>query len=266
MTGDRVVLSSLSAAMGGGFTAIADTSAAMATSGTTDQHRLIGGVAVMLHVERLGLDLPLRATGDADFGVPPHVLRRPDLVDAIHALGYQEVAGNRWERRIDDRRVAAVDLLIPTYRSRARDTVTVGSIVTTEVPGLAEALRRPAVSIDVELRLTDGETLSTSVVLPDAVGMLALKTLVRTVRTEERDVGDLWRCLEIAAAEGVEPATFDSSVPLARVRAAVWRELGPDGAALGALTAGLQDDAAARLRTRVRALLAETVGQPAPDR
>lgn len=119
MTGDRVVLASLSAAMDGGFTAIADTSAAMATSGTTDQHRLIGGVAVMLHVERLGLDLPLRATGDADFGVPPHVLRRPDLVDAIHASGYQKVAGNRWERRIDDRRVAAVDLLIPTYRREA---------------------------------------------------------------------------------------------------------------------------------------------------
>jgi hypothetical protein len=96
--------------------------------------------------------------------------------------------------------------------------------------------------------------------------MLALKTFVRTVRTEERDVGDMWRCLEIAAADGVEPATFDSSEPLARVRAALWRELGPDGAALGALTAGLHDDPAARLRTRVRALLTETVGQPVPDR
>lgn len=110
----------------------------------------------------LGLDLPLRATGDADFGVPPHVRRRPDLVDAIEALGYHKAAGNRWERRIDDRRVAAVDLLVPTYRTRARDTVTVGSVVTTEVPGLAEALRRPAINVDIELQLTDGATLSTS--------------------------------------------------------------------------------------------------------
>lgn len=148
MTAGPVILASLSAAMDGGFTAIADVAAAMATSETTDQHRLIGGVAVMLHIQRLGLDLPLRATGDADFGVPPHVLRRPDLVDAIEALGYRKVKGNRWERRIDDRRVAAVDLLIPTYRSRARDSVTVGSVVTTEVPGLAEALRRPAVPVD----------------------------------------------------------------------------------------------------------------------
>lgn len=255
-----VVLASLSAAMDGGFTAIADVATAMAASGAMDQHRLIGGVAVMVHIERQGLDLPLRATGDADFGVPPHVLRRPDLVEAIEALGYRKVAGNRWERRIDDRRVAAVDLLIPTYRSRARDTVTVGSVVTTEVPGLAEALRRPAVTVDVELRLTDGATRSATAVLPDAVGMLALKTLIRSVRTEARDVEDLWRCLEIAAADGVEPAIFDASEPLRRVRTALWRELGPDGVALGALTAGLQEGPAARRRTRVRALLAEIIG------
>lgn len=264
MTGDRVVLTSLSAAIDGGFTAVADVSVAMASSGTTDQHRLIGGIAVMLHIERLGLDLPLRATGDADFGVPPYVLREPDLVDAIESLHYRKVAGNRWERRIDDRRVAAVDLLVPTYRSRAREAVTVGSVVTTEVPGLAEALQRRAVNVDIELRLTDGGRLSTSVALPDAVGMLALKTLARTVRTEDRDVGDLWRCLEIAAADGVEPATFDSSGSLAGVRADLWRELGPNGTALDVLTADLQDDPAARLRTRVRALLTETVGLPAP--
>ncbi len=255
-----VVLPSLSAAMDGGFTAIADVSAAMAASGTTEQHRLIGGVAVMLHVQRLALDIPLRATGDADFGVPPHVLREPELVDAIEAMGYAKVAGNRWERPIDDHRVATVDLLVPTYRSRARDTVTVGSVVTTEVPGLAEALRRPAVTVDVEMVLTDQSALSTTVTLPDAVGMLALKAMVRTVRTEARDAEDLWRCLEVAAADRVEPATFDSSEPLRRVREILWRELGPDGAALDVLTADLQDDPAARLRTRIRALLTETVG------
>ncbi|MCO5314090.1 MAG: hypothetical protein M9952_14285 [Microthrixaceae bacterium] len=263
MTGRRVVLASLSAAMDGGFTAVADVSSAMAATGMAEHHRLIGGVAVMLHVQRLGLDLPLRATGDADFGVPPHLLRGPELVAAIEALGYRKVAGNRWERPVDDRRVASVDLLIPTYRSRSRGTVRVGSIVTSEVPGLAEAFQRPAVNVGIDLRLTDGETLSTTVSLPDAVGMLALKALVRTVRTEDRDVEDLWRCLEVAAAEGVEPATFESSKPLEEVRAALWRELGPNGTALNALTTGLQADPAARLRTRLRALLTETVG-PTP--
>ena len=61
--------------------------------------------------------------------------------------------------------------------------------------------------------LTDGTTRSTKVSLPDAVGMLALKAMVRTVRAEARDAEDLWRCLEVDAADGVEPSIFDSSEP-----------------------------------------------------
>lgn len=257
----KTVLSSLSAAMDGGFVAIVDVSAAIRAAGAADAYRLIGGVTVMLHVERLGLELPLRATGDADFGVPPYVLRQPQLVGAIESLGYQRVAGNRWERAIDGRRVAAVDLLVPTYRSRARDTVTVGEVVTTEVPGLAEAFRRPGITIDAELRLTDGTQLETDVVLPDAVGTLALKTLVRGVRNERRDVEDLWRCLEIAAAEEVTPSMFDGDASLEHVREVLWQQLGPTGSALPQLTQGLQEQAAARMRTRVRALLSEIVGE-----
>jgi hypothetical protein len=249
--------------MDGGFTAIADVSTAMSAAGAADDYRLIGGVTVLLHIQRLSLDLPLRATGDADFGVPPHVLRQHDLIREIEALGYQKVLGNRWERRIDDRRVAAVDLLVPTYRSRVRDTVTIGDVVTTEVPGLAEALRRPAVPIRAALRRTDGVHLDTVVVLPDAVGTLALKAMVRSVRDEQRDIEDLWRCLEIAAADGVTPSAFDGDQPLDAVRAVLWHELGPHGRALARLTAGLGDDASARRRTRVRALLTEVVGPQA---
>jgi hypothetical protein len=262
MPESKVVLTSLSAAMDGGFTAIADVSRAMAAAGASDEYRLIGGVTVMLHIARLSLELPLRATGDADFGVPPHVLRHPDLVHAIEDLGYEKVRGNRWERRIDQRRLAAVDLLVPAYRSRARDTVQHGDVVTTEVPGLAEALRRPGITVDAELRLTDGTRLGTNVVLPDALGTLALKAFVRSVRNETRDVEDLWRCLEIAAADNVTPSMLDDDRSLQDLREAVWRELGPGGGALPFLTSQLQDDAAARLRTRIRALLAEVVGEP----
>jgi hypothetical protein len=133
--------------MDGGFVAIADISEAMNAIGASNDYRLIGGVAVLLHVQRLGLDLPLRATGDADFGVPPYLIRDHELVAAIEALRYTKVAGNRWERPIDHRRVASVDLLIPAYTSRARHTRHVGDVVTTEVPGLAVALRRPAIAI-----------------------------------------------------------------------------------------------------------------------
>jgi hypothetical protein len=259
MTAGPATLASLSAAMDGGFTAIADVSAALGAAGAADQHRLIGGVAVMLHVQRLRLDLPLRATGDADFGVPPHVLREPTLVRAIEAVGYHKVAGNRWERQLDPRRVAAVDLLVPTYTSRARSNVAVGDVTTTEVPGLAEALRRPGLTVQAELQLTNGDSLSTAIVLPDPVGMLALKSMVRSVRDEARDVADLWRCLEVAAADGVDPTTFDDP-SLDDVRHTLWRQLGPGGSALPLLTNGLQDGPAAQRRTRVRALLAEVLG------
>lgn len=251
--------------MDGAFTAIGDVSRALASAGAAEDYRLIGGVMVLLHVQRLGLDLPLRATGDADFGVPPQVLRRPELVETIEALGYAKVFGNRWERRIDDRRVAAVDLLVPAYRSRARDTVRVGDVVTTEVPGLAEALRRPAVPIDAELRLTDNRALRTTIVLPDAVGTLALKARVRSVRSQTRDAEDLWRCLEIAAADGVTPEMFDGDEALEELRGILWRELGPAGYALPAVTDELQQEPAAHLRTRIRALLAEVIGIAGPE-
>jgi hypothetical protein len=260
VTGRRVVLPSLSSAMDGGFTAISDVSHAMSAAGTTGEYRLIGGMTVMLHIQRLGLDLPLRGTADADFGVPPHVLRQSDLVEAIEALGYSRTFGNRWERPIKGRGTAAVDLLVPAYRSRSRDTVKVGDVITTEVPGLAEALRRPGLGIEAELRMTDGTVLAADIVLPDAIGALALKAGARSVRHEARDAEDLWRCLEIAAADGVTPEMFDGDTALEELRSDLWRELGPNGHSLASLTGDLQDDPAARRRTRVRALLADTIG------
>jgi hypothetical protein len=246
--------------MDGGFVAIADVSEAMTAIGAPTDYRLIGGVAVLLHVQRLGLDLPLRATGDADFGVPLHLLRKPELVAAIEALGYTKVAGNRWERSIDDRRVASVDLLIPAYTSRARHTRRVGDIVTTEVPGLAVALRRPSLAVHAQFRLTNGDIQESTIALPDALAMLILKALVRSVRHEDRDAQDLWRCLEIAAAEGIMPEVVAGEPGAAELRELLQRELGPGSTSLDAITGDLQADAAARLRTRIRSLLADVVG------
>lgn len=89
-----------------------------------------------------------------------------------------------------------------------------------------------------------------------------MKALVRSLRTELRDAEDLWRCLEIAAAEGVKPTDLDMNPTLRDLRRVLWRELGPGGAAVTALTNNLQHEAAARIRTRLHALLAEIVGRP----
>ncbi len=100
----------------------------------------------------------------------------------------------------------SVDLLIAGYQTRVRDTVRVGDVVTTEVPGLAEALRRPGDVVDIVL--TDGSPLSTSVLIPDAASTLGLKAWARTVREESRDAEDLWRCFEIALADGIDRQMF----------------------------------------------------------
>src|ERR1700722_3786373 len=84
----RMVLGSASAADDGGFIAVADVAKAAALAGIGNGYRLFGGVAVTLHVLRLGLDLPLRQTGDADHGVPPFVLQDGGLIRELRKLGY----------------------------------------------------------------------------------------------------------------------------------------------------------------------------------
>jgi hypothetical protein len=257
---DRLVLPSLSAAMDGSLTAIAEVAAVLAGAGKLGDSRLIGGVTVLLHQQRLAIDLPLRATADADFGLPPHLLREPGLITAIKDRGYQKVMGNRWERRIDDTRVAAADLLVPAYRSRARDTVRIGDIVTTEVPGLAEALHRPGVSLEIDIALTDGSSIAAEVVIPDPAATLGLKAWPRVVRNEGRDAEDLWRCLEIGHAAGVTADVLRDDATLGQIIPILGREMGPTGAAIDVITRGLNEAEATQRRTRIRALLAEVAG------
>lgn len=213
----------------------------------------------MLHVHRLHLDLPIRATGDADFGLSPAALRDPELVTAIEDLGYRRVAGNRWERPVDERRLATVDLLAPSYTARARHDIRFGDVVTSEILGLAEAFLRPSVTLDARLVLTTGEDLEARLSLPDALATLALKCGARVSRDDSRDAEDLWRCLEVAAAEGVDPSVFDQP-PWNDARQRLVIELIDPGRALPAITDRLQPAAAARMRTRIRALLLDIAG------
>lgn len=56
------------------------------------------------------------------------------------------------------------------------------------------------------------------VVLPDAIGMLALKARALAVRNDDRDAEDLWRCLEVAAADRVSPEDFARDASLQDLR------------------------------------------------
>ena len=162
---------STSRASDGSFIAISEIGALLAEK----SHRLIGGVAVVLHQHRLGIDHPVRATADADFGVPPYALKDDSLVEDVASIGYEKASGNRWERALTGDRTATADLLVPSYRTRLRQAVTHGSTNTVEVGGLAEALRRPGVQLAAEVALTDGEVIDIDVLLPDLASLLGLK-------------------------------------------------------------------------------------------
>jgi len=247
-----VHLISDSLATDGGYVAIAD----MARLLDGRNHRLIGGIAVMIHLQRLGSDLPLRATGDADFGIPLTLLRDDALlVDLIEGSGYRKVAGNRWARDVDHRRRAVIDLLIPGYTTRLRSSHQVGSVNSTEVPGLSEALRRRPVEISAVMHLTDGTRIHATIQIPDVIAMLVLKARVRSVRDETRDAEDVWRCLELVNIEpGTQVAADDPD--LIEILPILRAEVGSGGLSLPAIVAGVAEEEAQRRRTRLLALLA----------
>lgn len=255
----RVLFPSESLLTDGGLIAIADVTRAVISAGVESQYRVLGGTAVMLHVIRTGVDTPIRSTGDADYGVPPRVLVDGDLVNEIERLGYVKIKGNRWERVVDSRRTATVDLLIPAYTSRARPSRQIGDVNTTEVPGLADAFLSEPCVVDATFLLTNKDRLDSKVVLPDSKSMILLKAGARTVRNEDRDATDLWRCLEVANADGVVRSAFDGPDMVA-IRALLYRELGRGGAALSAITNDLSTDAASKVTVRIQALLQRVVG------
>jgi hypothetical protein len=221
----------------------------------------------------LGADL-YRETGDADLGVTPVLARSIHLSGRLKTLGYQQVAGNRFARRMPDipvtlagvkdaPRQAVIDILIPAYTGRARQNVKISDdLVATEVPGLAAALGRPAIIMTLELERLAGETLHAALPFPDEVSALVLKGLATRVRVKPTDTTDIWRCLEIALAARVMPQDFSHSgrdEAAVIIRALFERR---DGAGMTALAQelGLSGHAADQRFTRMRALIERVIG------
>jgi hypothetical protein len=204
----------------------------------------------------LALDHPIRATADADFGVPPYALQDDSLIDAVASLGYRRIAGNRWARSIDATREATVDLLVPSYRTRLRSSVQFGSTNTTEVGGLAIALKRPATRFVGTVTLTDGMELRLDLLIPDIASMLGLKLHGRRARDEDRDAWDLWTCMELVVAAGELGELGDFSSPdFDDIRDQLAREFGDDGPSTQVVAANARDSEVQRRRTRIRGLV-----------
>jgi hypothetical protein len=195
-----------------GYVALNDM--AQALGDIAAEYRIIGGHMVSMLAARWQLGANLyRETGDVDLGIPPIVAREERVVGRLKDVSYVQVAGNRLAREISDipagmvrqdpapKPTALIDVLVPAYTSRARENVRVAAdLFTTEVPGLQLALAREPVTIDLELRRLNGQTLRCALPFADELSALVLKSLATRVRSRDTDIGDVWRCLEIAFA------------------------------------------------------------------
>ncbi|HXL95993.1 MAG TPA: hypothetical protein VN969_44340 [Streptosporangiaceae bacterium] len=188
----RLTLGATSVADDIGFVALSDL--ARALKDRTADYRVIGGHMVTILAARWQLGHELyRETGDVDLGITPIIASDHHIVDRFKALGYAQVAGNRFARGLTDIPVtmkdgdespspeALIDVLVPAYTSRARENVHVGEdLYSTEVPGLQLALARPPITIRLEMRRLNGEAVQCELPFPDEVSALVLKSLATT--------------------------------------------------------------------------------------
>lgn len=265
----RLTLAANSVADDLGFVALADLSRVLRDSGRTHETRIIGGHMVMLHVQRWGLGKELyRESQDADLGIAPIAVKDSNIIKTLLDLGYKRDAGNRFVRRMDDLPIrlegskpaetsAAIDILTPAYTSRARQNVKISDeLTTTEVPGLASALIRPGLELDLELHRLNGDTMSVPILVPDEVSAVVLKALAWRQRSAQRDAIDTWRTLEVAFAAGLARDDFQGAWSGADE---VLRDdfAHMDGAAMKALAqaGSLGANAIRERHTRLRALI-----------
>ena len=213
----RLTLAANSVADDLGFVALADLSRVLIAAGSLDQTRIIGGHMVMLHVQRWGLGRDLyRESQDADLGIAPITVKDGKVITALLEAGYVREAGNRFIRHMTDIPVrlqadktpdtnAAIDILTPVYTSRPRQNVRISDeLTTTEVPGLAIALGRPGIELELALRRLGGEELNVRIVVPDKVSAVVLKALAWHQRSAAKDAVDVWRTLEVGFAAGFD--------------------------------------------------------------
>jgi hypothetical protein len=265
---NRITLAAGSVADDLGYVALADIARVLDTQ--TADYRIIGGLMVTALACRWDLGASLyRETLDADLGVPPIVARDLDIPARLKAAGYQQTAGDRFEKPVPDIPAgisgavpsayhAAIDVLVPAYTSRPRQNKKVGpGLVTTEVPGLNLALARAPVELALDLQRLNADPMSVQLLFADEVSALTLKALATTVRIKPTDITDIWRCLEICLAAEVHAKMFSRGV--AAKGAAIVRELfsSQNGPSMRALTnqQQLSQDAANQLYTRIRALI-----------
>ncbi|WP_326545193.1 hypothetical protein QGN32_15200 [Mycolicibacterium sp. ND9-15] len=191
MTGTvPVVLACTAAADDHGMRALRD----VATAAGDSEYRIIGGHMVRLLRYAYRLPGMPRLTSDADTGIDVNVAAEGGFHDQLTGLGYKPEYGNRYV--LGDQ---AVDLLVPTQVRPGKRII--GERAFDGAPGLRLALAVTPIQVAVTARLTDGDTITFEIPVPDVEAAFVLKMLARTVRASARDLQDIETLLDIVATE-----------------------------------------------------------------
>lgn len=227
-------------------------------------YRLIGGNAVSLlgWVHGVQDATPGRETADADFGADGKVICDPRLPEALTARGYASRRSNRFHRTVTDTRgdlELVIDVLAPSFAGELVNSQKYGDLYVDEVPGLALAIQRPATLVEVRVSLSGGDSLETTLRLPDVVAALILKAYAFRGRYADRDALDVWRLLEAARAAGVDVESWPTSASGRDAASILHRHFGQAGAG------GPKAASTSRVdQARIRALVASIVPRANP--
>ncbi len=228
---------------------------------------------VTLHLYRWQLrGVQPRETRDADLGIP---LLAPRVHQEIEGLlidrGYEQENQYRYKRVVDDipiegsdaPRKGTLDLLsVPADAIQRAGEIEEGS-GKLDMGAIAQAISRPAVQVEVELRRLGGQVLAAQLPLADEKSAVMMKAFAWRSRKDADDAEDMWRTLEIAVAAEVHVDAWRDG-KIAKIAEQTIRDAfaDPSGDAIVGLSKlrNLSADGTQSLYTRIQALMKRLFG------
>ncbi|WP_272027893.1 hypothetical protein [Kocuria rosea] len=170
--------------------------------GDRSDYRLIGGhmVRLLLQVYPSERAVP-RSTVDADTA-----LNDVEIIGAVtrhlQEDGFTKVGGNVLTKTVADEQEVEINLLLPRedYKPGIKPISVPGVGQVDTLPELSFALGSPAVVIDVEAHLFEGEVIEYQTRVPTLEMATILKAHSWSSRRSEKDLADLYTLLEIREA------------------------------------------------------------------
>lgn len=165
-------------------------------------YRIVGGhmVRLLMHVYPTERAV-LRSTMDADTAVEDVEAIVP-LINNLQSVGYVKEGGNVLFKDVGLSQRVEINLMLGRFDSRSgiRPRMVEGAGQVDSLPELHFAMQNAGIMIDVEVRLSDTESLEYVTRVPHVETAVILKAHSWGARRAERDLLDIYSLLEIREA------------------------------------------------------------------